>query len=144
MVEKKKTTASVKTKIAIAVYTHWTFSSAFWSSKSNSTYEPRTGATTVPMPLNAWERLIRISEYFGGPQTVCWVRRGSTKRKACQVLLAMYGLAAVSSDPRPFPMIKMQAQKPPNECCLIAGIARRAPRPFTASTSMIVLTSFNS
>jgi hypothetical protein len=25
----------------------------------------------------------------------------------------MYGFAAVSSDPRPLPMMKMQAQKPP-------------------------------
>ena len=81
------------------------------SSNLKKTYEPRTGATTVPMPLNAWEMLIRISENFGGPQTV------------------MYGLAAVSSDPRPLPIIKMQMQKPANEWCRMAGIARRAPIP---------------
>jgi hypothetical protein len=110
------------------VYTHWTFSRAFWSSKSKSTYDPRTGATTVPMPLNAWERLMRISEYFGGPQTrPC--QRGRASQTGTGPLLAMYGLAAVSREPRPFPMMKMQAQKPPNECSLMAGIARRAPSP---------------
>lgn len=39
------------------------------SSKLKKTYDPRTGATTVPMPLKACEKLIRISEYLGGPQT---------------------------------------------------------------------------
>jgi hypothetical protein len=83
MVEKKKTSASAKTKIAIAVYTHCTFSRAFWSSKSKSTYDPRTGATTVPMPLNACERLMRISEYLGGPQTGrCHVRRADHFRRS--------------------------------------------------------------
>lgn len=63
------------------------------------------------MPLKAWLRLMRISEYLGGPQTV------------------MYGLAAVSSEPRPLPMTKMQTQKPAKLAFLMAAMARRAPRP---------------
>lgn len=39
----------------------------------------------------------------------------------------MNGLAAVSSDPRPFPIIKMEAQKPPNDLALMQGMAMRAP-----------------
>jgi hypothetical protein len=42
----------------------------------------------------------------------------------------MKGLAAVSSDPRPFPIIKMQAQKPPNDFCFKAAMARSAPRAY--------------
>lgn len=56
------TTASDKTNTAMDRYTHCTFSSARASSKANKTYEPSTGATTVPMPLNACDRLMRISE----------------------------------------------------------------------------------
>lgn len=54
---------------------------------------------------------MRTSEYLGGPQT------------------AMYGFAAVSREPRPLPMTKMAAQKPPNDSALMAGMARIAPRP---------------
>jgi hypothetical protein len=76
------------------------------------------------MPLKACERLMRISAYFGGPQTVggllvvpflglsgawVWVGEGG------DYIPVMYGLAAVSSDPRPLPMMKMQVQKPPKE-----------------------------
>lgn len=52
-------------------YVHCTFSNDFWSvpTLSKKTYEASTGATTVPIPLNACAMLILISEYFGGPQT---------------------------------------------------------------------------
>lgn len=51
-------------------YTHCTLASAALSSRLlKKTYEPRTGAMTVPIPLKAWEMLMRISEYRGGPQT---------------------------------------------------------------------------
>ena len=70
MFEKKKRVARIRTKTAIARYTHCTLARAASSSKVKKTYEPRTGAMTVPIPLNACDRLIRISEYFGGPQTV--------------------------------------------------------------------------
>lgn len=49
------------------------------------------------MPLKACEMLMRISEYLGGPHIV------------------MYGFAAVSSDPRPLPMMNVAAQKPPKD-----------------------------
>lgn len=42
----------------------------------------------------------------------------------------MYGLAAVSSEPRPLPMTKMQAQKPAKEWLMMAGMASSAPRPY--------------
>lgn len=41
----------------------------------------------------------------------------------------MYGFAAVSREPRPLPMMKIQAQKPPKLWALIAAIAQRAPTP---------------
>jgi hypothetical protein len=39
----------------------------------------------------------------------------------------MNGLAAVSSDPSPFPMMKMDMQKPAKDFALIHGIAINAP-----------------
>jgi hypothetical protein len=42
----------------------------------------------------------------------------------------MYGLAAVSSEPRPLPMMKMHTQKPANEWWMMAGMASSAPRPY--------------
>lgn len=39
----------------------------------------------------------------------------------------MKGLAAVSSDPKPLPIMKMEAQKPPKDLALIHGIAIKAP-----------------
>lgn len=55
----------------MARYTHCTFFTAFGSSTvcSKNTYDPKTGAMTVPTPLNACEILIRISAYRGGPHT---------------------------------------------------------------------------
>lgn len=55
----------------MAKYTHCTFRRAWVSSAvlRKKTYEPSTGATTVPTPLNAWEMLILISAYRGGPHT---------------------------------------------------------------------------
>lgn len=44
-------------------------------------------------------------------------------------ILVIYGLAAVSRDPSPLPMMKMQAQNPPKLSPLMAGIASRAPIP---------------
>ncbi len=44
-------------------------------------------------------------------------------------LPVMYGFAAVSRDPSPLPMMKMQTQKPEKDSALMAGMARRAPRP---------------
>lgn len=75
------------------------------------TKDPMTGATTVPIPLKACEKLMRISEYFGGPHTV------------------MYGFAAVSRLPRPFPIMKIAAQKPPKERFRMQGHAIRDPMP---------------
>jgi hypothetical protein len=54
---------------------------------------------------------MRISANFGGPQTV------------------MYGFAAVSRLPSPFPMMKMHVQNPPKDLALMAAMARRAPTP---------------
>jgi hypothetical protein len=42
---------------------------------------------------------------------------------------ARYGLAAVSSDPKPFPITKVAAQKPPNERYTRHGQASSAPTP---------------
>jgi hypothetical protein len=52
-------------------YVHCTFFSDAWSVPTwlKKTYDPKTGATTVPIPLKACAMLIRISEYFGGPHT---------------------------------------------------------------------------
>ena len=63
--------------MATARYTHCTFFTARGSSAvcSKNTYDPSTGAITVPIPLNDWERLIRISAYRGGPQTTVFVSR---------------------------------------------------------------------
>jgi hypothetical protein len=58
-------------------------------------------------PLNACEKLIRISEYFGGPQTV------------------IYGFAAVSREPNPLPMMKIAAQNPPKDLFRMHGHAWR-------------------
>lgn len=71
MVEMKKTPARTKTKMPMARYTHCIRLRAFTSSSVDvkKTYDARAGATQVPMPLNAWARLIRISAYLGGPQT---------------------------------------------------------------------------
>lgn len=69
ILENKNRTARRRTNTAMDRYTHWTLARAFSSSKLKKTYEPRTGAMTVPIPLKAWEMLIRISEYRGGPQT---------------------------------------------------------------------------
>jgi len=69
----KKTPARTKTNIPIARYTHCTrFKALTLSAVSvKKTYEASAGATTVPIPLKAWAKLIRISAYFGGPQTAC-------------------------------------------------------------------------
>jgi hypothetical protein len=48
----------------------------------------------------------------------------------------MKGLAAVSREPRPFPMIKIDAQKPPNDFALIQGIAIKAPTAYKHSPQM--------
>lgn len=37
------------------------------------------------------------------------------------------GLAAVSSEPRPLPIIKIEAQKPPKDLALMQGIAISEP-----------------
>lgn len=42
----------------------------------------------------------------------------------------MYGFAAVSSEPSPLPMMKIQMQKPANDLLMMAGIASSAPRPY--------------
>jgi hypothetical protein len=42
----------------------------------------------------------------------------------------MYGFAAVSSEPKPLPMMKMQIQKPAKEWLRMAGIVNKAPRPY--------------
>jgi hypothetical protein len=39
----------------------------------------------------------------------------------------MNGLAAVSRDPKPLPIMKIAAQKPPKDFALIQGMAIRAP-----------------
>lgn len=39
----------------------------------------------------------------------------------------MYGFAAVSRDPSPFPMMKIAAQKPPNDLYRMQGHATKAP-----------------
>ena len=108
---KKNTTARVKQKQAIARYIHCTLWRACSLSpiSTKMTKDPMVGATTVPMPLNACEMLIRNSEYFGGPQTV------------------IYGFAAVSREPSPFPIMKMAAQKPPKDLCRMQGHAINAP-----------------
>jgi hypothetical protein len=61
----------MKTKHAMARYTHCTLCNEFSSVPVflKNTYEPKTGATTVPIPLKACAILILISEYLGGPQT---------------------------------------------------------------------------
>ena len=41
----------------------------------------------------------------------------------------MYGLAAVSKEPSPFPMIKMAAQNPPKDRARMQGQATNAPIP---------------
>ncbi len=106
--------ARENTKTAIAKYTHCTLVRDAFAPLSvflKKTYDPSTGAITVPTPLKAWEMLIRNSAYRGGPQMV------------------MYGLAAVSRLPRPLPIMKMAAQKPPKERCRMQGHATRAPTP---------------
>lgn len=70
--------------------------------------------------MKACEKLILISEYFGGPQTV------------------IYGFAAVSKLPNPLPMIKMAAQKPPNERFRIQGHATSDPMPYRQRPQMKV------
>jgi hypothetical protein len=45
-----------------------------------------------------------------------------------ETIPAMKGLAAVSSEPSPLPMMKMAAQKPPNDLALMAGMEIMAPR----------------
>jgi len=42
----------------------------------------------------------------------------------------MYGFAAVSSEPRPLPIMKMHTQKPANEWLMMAGMASSAPTPY--------------
>lgn len=42
----------------------------------------------------------------------------------------MYGLAAVSSEPSPLPMMKMQMQNPAKLWLMMAGMASRPPRPY--------------
>lgn len=42
----------------------------------------------------------------------------------------MYGLAAVSNDPSPLPMMKMQKQNPAKLLCMMAGMANSAPIPY--------------
>ena len=74
-------------------------------------YDPSTGPTTVPTALKDCAKLIRSSEYLGGPQT------------------AMNGFAAVSSDPSPEPMMKVAPQKPPNDRFSPAGHISRPPMP---------------
>ncbi len=64
---------------------------------THKTYEPSTGPMTVPIALKAWAKLMRSSEYRGGPQT------------------ERYGFAAVSRDPSPLPHMKVAPQNPPNE-----------------------------
>jgi len=41
----------------------------------------------------------------------------------------MYGLAAVSKDPKPLPMMNIAAQKPPKDRCKMQGHATNAPIP---------------
>ena len=48
-------------------------------------------------------------------------------------LPVMNGFAAVSREPRPFPMMKIDAQKPPNDFALIQGIAIKAPTAYKHS-----------
>ena len=64
--------------------------------------------------------MIRISEYFGGPQTV------------------IYGFAAVSKLPRPFPMMKIAAQKPPKDLYKMQGQATSDPTPYRHRPQMKV------
>jgi hypothetical protein len=71
-------------------------------------------------PLKACEKLILISEYFGGPQTV------------------IYGLAAVSKLPSPFPIMKIAAQKPPKLLFKMQGQATRDPTPYKQRPQMKV------
>ena len=56
----------------MARYTHCTrFSAATESAVlSKKAYDPSTGPTTVPIALKDWAKLMRISEYLGGPQTM--------------------------------------------------------------------------
>jgi hypothetical protein len=42
----------------------------------------------------------------------------------------MYGFAAVSREPKPFPMIKIAPQKPPNDLRTRHGQAISAPIPY--------------
>lgn len=70
------------------------------------------------MPLKACAMLILISLYLGGPQTV------------------RYGFAAVSSDPRPLPVMKMATQKPPKERYTSAGQAMSEPMPYKQRPQM--------
>jgi hypothetical protein len=71
-------------------------------------------------PLKACEKLILISEYFGGPQTV------------------IYGFAAVSKLPSPFPIMKIAAQKPPKLLFKMQGQATRDPTPYKHRPQMKV------
>lgn len=41
----------------------------------------------------------------------------------------MYGLAAVSRDPRPLPIMKMATQNPPKDLARMQGHATNAPIP---------------
>ena len=47
----------------------------------------------------------------------------------------MYGLAAVSKEPSPFPMIKMAAQNPPKDRARMQGQATNAPIPDSKSVN---------
>lgn len=81
---------------------------------------PKSNNNIATYPLKACEKLILISEYFGGPQTV------------------MYGFAAVSKLPNPFPIIKIAAQKPPNDLYKMQGQATRDPTPYKHKPQMKV------
>jgi hypothetical protein len=113
----------MNTKIAMAKYTHCTFFKAAESSAvlKKKTYEPSTGATIVSTPLKACEILIRISVYQGGPHTTQRYINSSFSRISTENLnteydlLVMYGFAAVSNEPNPFPRINIAAQKLPND-----------------------------
>lgn len=64
---------------------------------------------------------------------MCLTKKKNKKKKNVPV---MYGLAAVSSDPNPLPMMKMHTQNPAKLLCMIAGMARSAPIPYRLKPQM--------
>lgn len=119
MLDRKNTPASTKTNIPMARYTHCTRFNACTSSAVSvkKAYEPKTGPTTVPMALNAWAKLIRISAYFGGPQTIVVVPQLSSLSPYIATFRMAY---RQDKDWQRFPETQVQSQ--------LRMLRRRTPR----------------